>query len=178
MKRLFQIILVMLLVVQSATAQVPGVNPGSSAGSVAIDAPLIPLALIVEPRLFREVQDFRQLYEHRAEYYATTLVDNGKIRNEINDLRNRINLLIVDNESLAFFYPFKKRDNRVKLNALLTGTNRLYTQLGSLLPDSIYGERINLNQQTEITLEEMHRKVDEIESDISKSRILSVLLGL
>jgi hypothetical protein len=177
MKQLIQIVF-LFITIQSVNAQLPGVNAQSSFGSGLIDAPLIPLATWIEPRLEREVKDFREIYEHRAEYYATTAIDNGKIRNEVTDLRDRISLLITDNESLAFFYPFKKRDNRTKLTMLLSHVNRLYTHLGSLLPDSIYGERINLNQNAEMTLEEMHRKVDEIESDIAKSRILSQLLGL
>lgn len=177
MKRIL-IIAIILLTVNAVNAQIPGVNATSSAGSVAIEVPLLPLALLVEPRLAAEVKDFRQIYEHRSEYYATTLIDNGKIGNEVDNLRDRVNLLIADNEALSFFYPFKKRDNRTKLNMILTHVNRLDTHLGSLFPDSIYGERINLNQNAEMTLEQMHRKLDEIESDIAKSRILSQLFGL
>lgn len=162
----------------SSVAQVPGVNFTSASGSVAIEVPLLPLALVVEPRLEKEVKDFREIYEHRSEYYARTVLDGGVIINQVDDLRARVNLLLADNAALAFFYPFKKRDNRIKLEAMITSINRLDNELRGLLPDSIYGERINLNQNVEIILEQMHRRADEIESDIAKSRILSQLLGL
>ncbi|WP_340200106.1 hypothetical protein [Ascidiimonas sp. W6] len=158
-------------------AQVPGWNAGSNGGSVLILAPLAAIDLKLEPDLRREVEDFADLYKHRMDYYAGTALDRGVVA-DLDEIIVRTNTLILDNESLAFFYPFKKKDNREKLNLILTHIMRLDAELRTSVPDMIYGERINLNQNAEMTLEEIHRKLDDIESNIAKSRILSVMLGL
>ncbi|MEM9001367.1 MAG: hypothetical protein AAGB24_13975 [Bacteroidota bacterium] len=161
-------------------AQVPGTNYNSASKSTAMGADMVVLTQVIEPEIRRSINGFNKYYDNRLLYYAETLIDAGSVLNEIDNVRQRIFLLNVENSSLSFFYPFKKQDNKRKIDAILYAVNGLRSRLLGLpwSVNTIYGERMNLNQDTEIALESLERQLDAIESDIDKSKLIRQLFPL
>ncbi|MEL6919060.1 MAG: hypothetical protein AAFO99_15190 [Bacteroidota bacterium] len=194
-----QLIYIALGLSSGLFAQIPANNKNAMTSSVAMSATLDPFVRVIEPDLRASVDKYKDFYVKRLYAYVPTAIDAGAILSEIEKLELRANKVKVDNNNLAFFYPFKKKDNLKKINAILGLLDKLYKKLSHLkgfgsFPDlsdiqnanditdlnnllsavrpTIYGERINLNQNTEISLEVLSRKLDEIEADIHRSTLL------
>lgn len=152
-------------------------NPTSEAASIAI-AVETTLWRREEPNLRAAIRDFNEEYLRRRSYYAPTVIDGGAVINLVDTAIARVNQLLIDNRNLRFFYPFKQRDNERKLDQILIQLTSHFNELSGLRMDTIYGERMMLNQEVEIAMEAVNRKLDGIESDIENSTVLSRLLGL
>jgi hypothetical protein len=132
-----------------------------------------------EGNLKKSITNFGKEYTKRKDYYITTDADNltwHTIKQAIEEVIDRATIILSENETLTFFYPFKKKDNRKKINYILTLLDTMMNKID--LSQGVWGERINLQQNTLISLESLERRLDIIESDIEKSTILSKVLGL
>ncbi len=172
-------LLVIVLTISSSLAmgQLPAWNITSSGASAAMEAPLVAWNWPAEPLMMDAVKKFSREYAKRNIYYAPTVADGGRVaRGEVTALRRRSQDLLRKNTALGPIYPYRKRDNARRLNtidSLLLNVEQQFANL-TITRTGIYGERMNLNQNNAMTMEQWSRKLDEIESDINNCRILNL----
>ena len=176
MKKLLIIILVGWS--SMATAQVPGMNFGAEGASLAMEPELITWAVAFEPKMVDAMKRYSAAYIKRNVYYTQTFIDQGDVaKDAVRALQTRSADLRLRNDALGPFYPYTKRDNRMLLNVIDDLLQNVMDQFANLDIDriAIYGERINLNQNTRMSMEKLSRELDKIESKSDRSTTINLL---
>ncbi len=156
-------------------------NVSVTALSISMEAGLIPW-YEWEKEYAAKIEEFSEEYRKRGFYYAPTLLDGGNpVFDALDELILRIDDLQVKNNGLGLYAHYLKRDNTKRLNDIERMALNMDQELDSLDDliegQSIYGERLNLNQNTRVSVEILHRRLDQIESEIDKSTLLNLLFS-
>ncbi|MBL3658409.1 hypothetical protein [Fulvivirga sediminis] len=124
---------------------------------------------VAENSLKSSVRSYAKTYNKRALYYAGAIVIT-KINGSINKSEERLKELIKSNAELDEKKFYSKR---IPNNKLLKGLEEsLYILKQEMLKQHklvIYGEKLNLLQNTMRTLTEINRRLDIVENNISDS---------
>lgn len=181
-KHIILLLLIFTVKSQEIIAQLPAVDPLSGAGSIALT---VEYALLEgkEREVTAAVSDFTTNYSKRIWHKFDPKLTVGddfrsKIVNELEDAFGRILLLNKRNEDMVgMFSEARKENNREKLNVVkanLINTREKFKK--KLKSFGVYGEKMNLYQNFMMSLHEVHRSMDEIESKIDKGYKLGSIL--
>ncbi|GAA0716343.1 hypothetical protein GCM10009430_11960 [Aquimarina litoralis] len=147
-------------------------DPGSLTGS-GVSTGLYSGSTTAERNTLRRVSGFNVDYGKRLTYLVTSAVISNKIRDEISVSFNRYYDLKRRNESLSFFNYSKRKENQKMLKfieKMLNNTQKALLAQSSI--NVIYGEKLNLFQNTMKSLTEIHRSMDIVEDNIDRSKLL------
>ncbi|SIT15647.1 hypothetical protein SAMN05421766_1166 [Zobellia uliginosa] len=122
-----------------------------------------------ENQLTDAVSSYASTYNKRATYYSGILIIS-MINNNINKSRNRYLKLKLDNSKLDEIKYYSKRPENDKLLAEINeNLDILEKELESQHKMVIYGEKLNLLQNSMLTLTRINRKLDFVRKNIHKS---------
>ncbi len=151
-------------------------DPGSLAGSGGA-AILYSSIRRNDRRLVTEINNFNKKYAQRTAYLVGSgAVISAKLNNELNETRQRYNHLVSRNNSLVFFSYSKKRNNKkilATINQMITNIDKeLKTQVSI---NVLYGEKLNLYQNTMDSFSDIHQLMDLVEDRVEQSALLDFL---
>ncbi len=131
-------------------------------------------------KLIKDINSFNAKYSKRAIYLVgASIILAGEINREIDDAQRRYHLLKGKNSSLPFFIYSKKRHNTQTLELINEMLDNLQNELKKQNPRGValYGEKINLHQNTMESLSNIHRLMDSVEDKIEQSKVLHAFIN-
>ena len=169
------------LVDQASLAPLP--NPGAPASTILVAS----WDEFQEQKVTEGLEDLEQYYGkrrffimHNAEVALKLLGEHGVVESKIHDMSIRIEAINIKNNTTTFYFPYKQDNNTHEIDHIRHANDKIRN---SLLPISEYtpmvgGEKINLQQNLEISLETLHRRLDSIESNIDNSAVLKNFIDI
>ena len=163
------IFITLLLVYNSIYAQVPGVDPGSNAPSVALAFEYSQLKA-AQSRIKNDLNSFKSIYAKRL-YYKD--INNpvfagfsDKTRTLYNELMNKIHQVKENNTESLIFY--KEKENLRKLNdyesSLLIIRAKFIDQLRNV---GNYGQKLNVYLNFKEEYEKIKKAINQIDAKIN-----------
>ena len=135
-----------------------------------------------EKDVVKALKDYEKQYGQRAFYRMHNLELSGNmtiVADKINGLRTRLNTIESENnEPNIFYFPYKRNNNQEAINVIKHAIDNLDDALLPIdkLTPMLGGEKINLRQNLEMSMETLSRRLDSIESNIDNSKVLSSYL--
>ncbi len=155
-------------------------NTGGLAGTGAI-ALVEVLWETTEKQVDRNLDEFSKLYGERSAHYAASFAYYEKVDDEINNLNTRLNSVDAKNEQTLHIFPFKKNRSKLSISEIRTAVNKLDETLNNLNPFTApsvrFGELVNLKSNIDLSIEELDRKLNAIESEVDNSGLLNKLIN-
>ncbi len=177
-------------------------NAGGRGTAVVVTAELALLRWPTENNLKNKFKDFGPEYEKRLRYYGPTVIDNGRyVIRDLDRVIARLEDLRTRNSAFHLYKGMKQKRLEEDLDNMLdvirfqrtnifdngfsvTNPTSLLETLsliaggvtGKSSFNSIFGERLNLNQNVAMAMEKLDRKLDGIESTIEKRKLLCSFL--
>lgn len=147
-------------------------DPGSLAGSGASAGLYVGLNNKDKDNM-RKMNAFQKDYVKRQVYFiGSAAVITNKINADIVTAFDRYNRLRSRNKSLTLFSHSKKKNNTKLLDLIRDMlTNMQKEMLTQKSNHVIYGEKLNLLQNTMQSLSEIHRMMDTVEDNIEKTKL-------
>ncbi|WP_405208496.1 hypothetical protein [Aquimarina sp. LLG6339-5] len=170
-KKLYTIICFLCSVAMTAQS-FPFLTDKPSLLGSGISSGLYSSSATAERNNLRRMAAFEIDYAKRLVYLATSSVISNKIRNEITLSFNRYSDLKQRNESLSLLNYSKKKENQKILGVIedmLVNAQKALISQSSI--NVIYGEKLNLFQNTMSSLTEIHRTMDVVEDNIEQSKL-------
>ncbi|UOB16667.1 hypothetical protein [Abyssalbus ytuae] len=133
-----------------------------------------------ENRLTNSVDSYATVYNKRAIYYTGASVVAYKIEQSILNSRKKLLELVVDNKNLdKIKYYSKRKKNTQLLEELEEKLDILEKELqGQHKIAVIYGEKLNLLQNTMRTLTQINRELDIVDKNIKESNHLKKIIKM
>lgn len=154
------------------------IDPGSNAGSI---GSTIQYKLIrdEEKEIRNELNKLITEYSQRSIYIVTTQTLIDDVNSEVTSSLNRYTTLNQRNESLSTVFSYStKKDNRKKLKIVLTMISNIRDELKKQDGFTVvYGEKLNLYQNSLQSLSDIHRIMDVVEEEIDKKNLIRQLLN-
>lgn len=126
--------------------------------------------------LTRMVNAYGSAYSKRMIYYSGVLIMN-QINGELDQSKNRLQRLVLGNDKLdEIKYYSKRKENEKLLAAVEEKLYILEQELDKQDKLVIYGEKLNLLQNTMLTLTRVNRKLDLIEKNIKESEYIKKII--
>lgn len=170
-------IIFLIFLLQKITA-FSQVDAGSNSLSVAITAQYGSLFALDKFALEKIVSRLSLSYAERLPYLESSRLIVIKIKQEIIDTRSRYTALKNDNNRLTFFSYSKKKTNTKTLDIINSMLSNIENELNK--QESIhvlYGEKLNLYQNTMESFFQIHRLMDTVEDAIGQSKLLNILIN-
>ncbi len=170
-------IIFLIFLLQKITA-FSQVDVGSNGGSTAITIQYGSRLALDKFFLQNIVSRLSLRYAKRLPYIETSRLIVVKIQQEIIDTRNRYTALKNDNNRLTFFSYSKKKTNTKTLDIINGMLSNLESELSKQKSFNVlYGEKLNLYQNTMESLFQIHRLMDAVEDAVGQSRLLKTLIN-
>jgi|GEM_PF-4434224 len=129
---------------------------------------------VAEPAFEKQARAFSNQYVERLKYYVGTPFDNGnKAKAGLKKVTDRLDSLTTRNNALGPIYVFRKKDTESRLKIIKAQLDLISKDISKLSLTGIYGERVNLNQNTAMELEAYNRKLDTIETFIYNTSVIN-----
>ncbi len=138
--------------------------------------------VIVEHQLADAVNSYEKIYNKRAQYYVGATLIIEKINDALDDSSKKLLTLKMDNKDLhETAYYSKRKENNKLLAEVEENLDILIKELNRQEKQVIYGEKLNLLQNTMRTLTRINRKLDVVEKNIQESEhaeeIIKMIMG-
>jgi len=140
-----------------------------------------------EDEIQDELEKFKRDYLQRLIYletatssFVTDYIDlKSKINTEIQNTLVHHTRVNTENEKLSSVFAYsEKKDNRKKLAVILKMINTMQKELSNQVSfNVVYGEKLNLYQNTNHSLTEISRLLDAIENNIERSKLINKILN-
>ncbi|OEK07359.1 hypothetical protein A8C32_18150 [Flavivirga aquatica] len=170
--KLFYIAFFLFCSVKSIAQQFPVlVDPGSMTGSV-LSWSLYSMLSTEDKNNRKKIIAFKKDLAKRHLYLVEGAIVVNKINREISNCKERYRQLEHRNKSLSFLSYSKKKINNKMLNlvnVMLENINKGLKNQRAL--EVLYGEKLNLLQNTMKSLTEIYRVLDVVEDNIEKTKL-------